>query len=83
LTGAKFFSAPLCSKQRATAIVLRKENAVPNRIAHELRELATKCARLASYTTDKDIANELEGIGAELMDKAQALDQLFKLSEPH
>jgi hypothetical protein len=55
---------------------------VTNRIAHELRELATKCARLASYIADKDIANELEGIGAELMEKAQALDQLFKLGDP-
>jgi hypothetical protein len=37
---------------------------------------------LANYIADKDIANELEGIGAELMEKAQALDQLFKLGDP-
>jgi hypothetical protein len=54
---------------------------MPHRIAERLRQLAIKCTRLADECTDKSIANELEGVGAELAQKAQKLDDLFNLIE--
>jgi hypothetical protein len=50
---------------------------MPHRIAGRLREIAVRCARLADITTDKNTSNELEGIAAELAQKAQKLDDLF------
>ena len=50
---------------------------MPHRIAERLRQIAIKCDRLAHTTTDKNVANELEGIAAELAAKAQNLDELF------
>ena len=50
---------------------------MPRRIAERLREIALKCDRLARTTTDKSTANELEGIAADLAQKAQKLDDLF------
>ena len=50
---------------------------MPHRIAERLREISIKCARLADASTDKAIANELEGVAAELAQKAQKLDDLF------
>jgi hypothetical protein len=35
--------------------------------------------RLADGCTDKNVANELEGLGAELAQKAQKLDELFDI----
>lgn len=52
---------------------------MPHRMAENLRQLAVKCSRLAKDCTDKNIANELEGIGADLAEKAKKLDELFKL----
>jgi hypothetical protein len=46
-------------------------------MAERLREIAVKCTRLAASTTDKNTANELEGIAAELAQKAQKLDDIF------
>ena len=54
---------------------------MPHRIAERLREIAVKCAHLAASSTDKNTANELEGVSAELTEKAQKLDDLFKLIE--
>jgi hypothetical protein len=54
---------------------------MPRRIAERLRDIAIKCDRLARTTTDKTTANELEGMAAELAQKAQKLDELFKLIE--
>lgn len=54
---------------------------MPHRIAERLRELAIKCAHLADDSTDKNTANELEGVSAELAQKAQKLDELFNLIE--
>lgn len=50
-----------------------------NRIVEHLRTLAVKCSRLAKDCTDKGTANELEGIGADLAENAQSLDDLFEL----
>ena len=50
---------------------------MPHPIAERLRQIAIKCARLAASCTDKKTANELEGVSAELAEKAQHLDDLF------
>ena len=50
---------------------------MPRKIADRLREIAVKCDRLARTTTDKTTANELEGVAADLAQKAQKLDDLF------
>ena len=50
-------------------------------IAERLRQIAVKCARLSANCTDKMTANELEGVSAELAQKAQNLDDLFNLAE--
>jgi hypothetical protein len=50
---------------------------MPRRIAERLRDIAIRCDRLARTTTDKITANELEGVAAELAQKAQKLDELF------
>lgn len=50
---------------------------MPRKIAERLREIAIKCDRLARSTTDKTTANELEGVAADLAQKAQKLDDLF------
>jgi hypothetical protein len=50
---------------------------MPHRIAERLREIALHCTRLAAKCTDKNTANELEGVSAELAQKAQKLDDLF------
>jgi hypothetical protein len=52
------------------ALFCTKEAVMPHRIAERLRQLAIKCTRLADECTDKSIANELEGVGAELAQKA-------------
>ena len=52
---------------------------MPHQIAERLRELAIKCARLAHDSMDKNTANELEGVSAELAQNARKLDDLFKL----
>ena len=52
---------------------------MPHRIAERLRQIATKCAHLADTCTDKNTADELEGVSAELAQKAQKLDDLFNL----
>ena len=52
---------------------------MPHQIAERLRQIATKCAHLADTCTDKNTANELEGVSAELAQKAQKLDDLFNL----
>ena len=54
---------------------------MPYRISERLREIAIRCARLADTTTDKNTANELEGIAAELAQKAQKLNDLFNQIE--
>jgi len=51
--------------------------AMPYRIAEQLRQLAVRCAHLAKTSSDKAVANELEGVSAELAQKAQILDDLF------
>jgi len=38
-----------------------------------LRDLALRCTRLAQHCTDLAVAQELEGMGAELMEKAREL----------
>lgn len=53
------------------------EAVVPHRIAERLRQIAIKCVRLADACTDKNTANELEGVSAELAQKAQKLGDLF------
>lgn len=50
-----------------------------NRIVDHLRALAVKCSRLAKDCTDEGTAHELEGIGADLAENAQSLDDLFEL----
>ena len=50
---------------------------MPHRIAEQLRELAMKRQKLASESKDKDVANELEGVGADLAEKAKKLEDLF------
>jgi hypothetical protein len=54
---------------------------MPRKIAERLREIAIKCDRLARTTTDKNTANELEGVAADLAQKAQKLDELFNHME--
>ena len=52
-----------------------------HRIAERLRQLAKRLVHHADSSTDKTTANELEGISAELVQKAQKLDDLFNLIE--
>ena len=52
---------------------------MPYRIAERLRQLAMQCVRLADDCSDKRIANELEGVSAELAQTAQELDDLFNI----
>ena len=52
---------------------------MPRRIAEGLREIAIRCDRLAHTVPDKTTANELEGIAADLAEKARKLDEFFKL----
>ena len=40
-----------------------------------LRDLAYRCTRLARGCSDMSVSRELEGIGAELMEKAHELEQ--------
>ena len=54
---------------------------MPHRLAERLRQIAVKCARLAASCTDKNTANELEGVSAELAQSAKNLDDLFNLTE--
>ena len=54
---------------------------MPHQIAERLRQIAVKCARLSASCTDKMTANELEGVSAELAQKAQNLDDLFNHAE--
>jgi hypothetical protein len=55
--------------------------AMSRRIAEELRQLAVKCTKLADESKDRDTANELEGVSAELAEKARELDRLFSNSD--
>jgi hypothetical protein len=50
---------------------------MPHRIAERLRQIAIKCAHLSDNCADKNTANELEGVSAELAQTAQKLDDLF------
>jgi hypothetical protein len=50
---------------------------VAHEIAENLRQLAMECSQLAKECSDKTIANEIEGISAELAGKARRLDTLF------
>ena len=50
---------------------------MPHRIAEHIRQIAIKCAHLTDSCTDKNTANELEGVSAELAQAAQKLDDLF------
>lgn len=40
-----------------------------------LRDLAHRCTRLARHCSDLGVSRELEGIGAELMEKANELER--------
>jgi len=40
-----------------------------------LRDVAHRCTRLARRCSDLGVSQELEGIGAELMEKARDLEQ--------
>jgi hypothetical protein len=53
---------------------------MPHPIAERLRQIAIECARLAASCTDKHTADELEGVSAELAEKARNLDDLFNLT---
>jgi hypothetical protein len=55
--------------------------AVPHRIAEQLRQLAIQCQKLAAESKDKDIANELEGVGFELAEEARKLEELYMIVE--
>lgn len=50
-----------------------------NRIVEHLRMLALRCSRLAKDCSDRQTANELEGISADLAENARSLDDLFNL----
>jgi hypothetical protein len=52
-----------------------------NRIVEHLRSLAVKCSRLAKDCPDKRTADELEGMGVDLAENAQSLDDLFNLMD--
>ena len=52
---------------------------MPHLIAEQLRALAVKCSRLARESSDRGTANQLEGVSAQLAEKAQRLDELFTL----
>ena len=43
-------------------------------MAGYLRDLAQRCTRLATRCSDLAVAQELEGLGAELMEKAHELE---------
>jgi hypothetical protein len=50
---------------------------MPHLLAEELRQVAMKCSQLATDCSDKNIANELEGIGVQLAEQARKLDTLL------
>lgn len=54
---------------------------MPHRIAEELRQLAIRCQKLARESADNDIANELEGVSADLAEKAKKLEDLYAIIE--
>jgi hypothetical protein len=54
---------------------------MPRKISERLREIAIKCDRLARNTTDKTTAMNLKASPADLAQKAQKLDELFKHME--
>jgi hypothetical protein len=54
---------------------------MPHRIAEQLRKLAVQCQVLADRSSDKDVSNELEGVAAELAEKAKKLEDLFVIIE--
>ena len=74
-----FFKAPKIGA--CSSLVLRpqsfKGEVVPHEIAENLRQLAMEFSQLAKQCSDKTIANEIEGISAELAEKARRLDTLF------
>ena len=43
-----------------------------------MRSQPLAAGRLAGSCTDKKLAKELEGLSAEIAEKAQALDELFR-----
>ena len=47
---------------------------MPYEMADELRRLSVECSQLAKECSNKSIANEIEGIGAELAEKAGRID---------
>lgn len=52
-----------------------------NRIVEHLRTLALHCSKLAKNCSDRQTANELEGISADLAENARNLDDLFNLMD--
>lgn len=52
-------------------------------IAEQLRDAAIKCSQLAKACSDQAIVVEIEGISADLAEKARQLDRLSDgLNEP-
>jgi hypothetical protein len=52
---------------------------MPLKIAEQIRTIALRCSQIAKTCTDKRSANELEGVSAELVQKAAALEELFNV----
>jgi hypothetical protein len=50
---------------------------MPHLLAEQLRQVAVQCSQLARDCSDKNIANELEGIGLQLAEQARKLDVLL------
>lgn len=50
---------------------------MPRKVAEQIRRIAIKCQRLAARSTDRQVADELEGVSAELAESARTLDELF------
>jgi len=54
---------------------------MPLSIAQELRHLATRCSRMSRDCIDLTVAQELESISVELVEKAENLEALFTLTD--
>jgi hypothetical protein len=50
-------------------------------MAGYLRDLAHRCTRLAKRCSDLGVAQELDGLGAELMEKAHELESGYSSLE--
>ena len=52
---------------------------MPLKIAEQIRAISVRCSQIAKTCADKRAADDIEGVSAELAEKAAALEDLFKV----